>query len=181
MLITVSKPGRTGQTFCNIENAMMKSVQSSLEEILLPKNSKEATTSLVRAQVENGLNSLGWRTGLMIDNQISLEYPTANYTLDSYLDSSIEDCGHKHRFFSEFCFDNRQALGTNLLKFQVAAEAAKSHAYRPLGFMICADSSSIKTYGWDGAVASYQEYDHAIRIPYRSVLDEPPIIFSIRS
>ena len=97
------------------------------------------------------------------------------------MDQITNPCGHKHRFFSEFCFDNRQAIGTNLLKFQVAAANSRFHGYSPLGFLICADGFSIKNYGWDGGVASYQEYDHAIRIPYKNILNEPPILISIRS
>lgn len=174
-----SFPGRIRETLCFRQLEELQRLTDAFQIIDLPRNSKEATTSVLRSQLDESLSSSGWESGYLIDNQISIEYPTANYTLDLSLDSSAEICGHKHRYVLEFCFDNRQAIGTNLLKYEVACANTITQGWEPLPFLVCATSQVIKQFGWDGGVASYQEYDHAIRIPYKGILKNPPVLIAL--
>lgn len=179
MRITESFPGRDLADLCEEQLNLLKSLTMALEQVKLPENSKDSTTGILRGQLDDSFSEMGWRSSLMASSKVSIEFPTANYILDLYLDSSNESCEHKHRFFIEFCFDNRQAIGTNLLKFEVAAKNAIEQGLLPLPILLCATSMAIKKFGWDGGVASYQEYDHAIRIPYRNIIDNPPILIAL--
>ena len=179
MKFVESFPGRMKENLCLQQRLIVDELTKALTTVELPKNSKEGTTSVLRAQLDEFLEGAGWRESFRIDNLISLEFPTANYTLDLSLDSADVTCDHKHRYFIEFCFDNRQAIGTNLLKFEVASKNAEVQERLPLPILICATSQAIKQFGWDGGVASYQEYDHALRIPYKSVMERPPVLIAL--
>jgi hypothetical protein len=174
-----SFPGRTKENLCIPQLLVVEELTKALQLVELPRNSKEGTTGVLRAQMDEFLERSGWKESFRIDNLISLEFPTANYTLDLSLDDSNPECSHKHRFFIEFCFDNRQAIGTNLLKFEVASRNAELQERIPLPILICATSQAIKQFGWDGGVASYQEYDHALRIPYKNVIAHPPVLIAL--
>jgi hypothetical protein len=76
-------------------------------------------------------------------------------------------------------FDNRQAIGTNLMKFEIASRNSVIGGRSPICIGICAEESKIRKLGWDGAAASSQEYLEAINGAYSSVLTNPPLIFSI--
>jgi hypothetical protein len=174
-----SFPGRNRENLCHSQLELLNDLTKLLEKVDLPKNSKEGTTSILRGQLDDLLSETGWRVGYLVESQISMEYPTANYTLDLNLDEDSSNCEHRHRYLLEFCFDNRQAIGTNLLKFEVAALNAISQNWIPLPILICGTAAAIKQFGWDGGVASYQEYDHAIRIPYKNILSNPPVLLAL--
>jgi hypothetical protein len=174
-----SFPGRLKENLCPQQLLIVEELTKALQIVALPNNSKEGTTGVLRAQLDEFLEGSGWKESFRIDNLISLEFPTANYTLDLSLDSIDVSCTHKHRYFIEFCFDNRQAIGTNLLKFEVASKNAELQDRVPLPILICATAQAIKQFGWDGGVASYQEYDHALRIPYKNVVTHPPVLIAL--
>ncbi len=179
MKFVESFPGRAKESLCPQQLVKLQELTTALESVELPKNSKEGTTGILRSQLEDALEVSGWKEGLRIDSQISMEFPTANYTLDLSLDDTSSSCNHIHRYFLEFCFDNRQAIGTNLLIFEVAANNAEIQSRVSLPILICSTAKAIKEFGWDGGVASYQEYDHALRIPYKNVIKHPPVIIAI--
>ena len=179
MKVIDSYPGRIKENLCETQLETIQVLIRLLEKVDLPQNSKEGTTSILRSQIDEDLALSGWQDGHLIDHQVSLEYPTANYTMDLSLDGLTNGCNHKHRYSLEFCFDNRQAVGTNLLKFEVASRNAITQNWNPLPILVCATAGAVKQFGWDGGVASYQEYDHAIRIPYKSVLENPPVLLAI--
>lgn len=174
-----SFPGRSTEDLCPSQSLLIEKLTSALHKVELPRNSKAGTTGVLRAQLHDFVEESGWSEGHKIDNQISLEFPTANYTLDLVQDEVSSTCGHQHRYFIEFCFDNRQAIGTNLLKFEVASQNTEMLNRRPLPILVCATAQAIKEFGWDSGVASYQEYDHAIRGPYKEILKHPPAVIAI--
>ena len=133
----------------------------------------------VKDYMLNQLISEGWRPRFKIDKNISELYPLANYVLDAMQDFSSDKCNHIHRFFIEFCFDNRQAIGSNILKFEVASRAAVESNFDPLPILICADPKALKHFGWDGSIASENEYEYALRVVYRKIMQHPPIILAL--
>jgi hypothetical protein len=179
MKFVESFPGRLKENLCAQQLIVIEQLTEALRFVELPSNSKEQTTSVLRTQLDESLDGSGWKEGFRIDNLISLEFPTANYTLDLSLDGLHASCNHSHRYFIEFCFDNRQAIGTNLLKFEVASRNSVLQDRVPLPILICATSQAIKQFGWDSGVASYQEYDHALRIPYKNVMTHPPVLVAL--
>ena len=179
MKFVESFPGRLKENLCAQQLNVIEKLTEAIHVVKLPSNSKEQTTSVLRAQLDDFLDESGWEESFRVDNLISLEFPTANYTLDLSLDSASSSCGHLHRYFIEFCFDNRQAIGTNLLKFEVASRNAELQNRVPLPILICATAQAIKQFGWDGGVASYQEYDHALRMPYKNIITQPPALIAL--
>lgn len=179
MKVLESFPGRTLDDLCPTQHVNIKSLVDTINAVDLPKNAREATTSVLRSQIDEALTVAGWKNDFVIDSRISLEFPTANYNLDLSLDSPNSKCEHRHRFLLEFCFDNRQAIGTNLLKFEIATLNSEAQQWKTLPILVCATSRAIKEFGWDSGVGSYQEYDHALRIPYSRVISHPPVLIAI--
>jgi hypothetical protein len=68
-------------------------------------------------------------------------------------------------------FDNRQAIGTNLLKFAVgqASFAGENHDVISLG--ICVSEGAKIRNGWDASVAIFDEYSGAIMMQYKNVIN----------
>jgi hypothetical protein len=135
------------------------------------------TKRLISA-LEPYLLDAGWTARWPIDRSVSHD-GYASFFIDYHLDEDAKDCGHYHRFFLQLMFDNRQAIGTNLLKFEIASRNSIMNGRMPTCIAICAEDSKVKKLGWDGAAASSQEYLGAIAGPYANVLTSPPIIFSI--
>jgi hypothetical protein len=129
----------------------------------------------------NHLIAEGWRPQFKISKEVSEMYPLANYVMDAMQDFTSPECTHTHRFFVEFCFDNRQAIGSNILKFEVASRAALEFDCQPVPVLVCADAEALKYFGWDGSIAGASEYEYALRVLYRDIVKYPPIILSLHN
>lgn len=173
--------GRETSDLCQIVIDTIKTLQVSLEAVIIETSTETSASKQVKDHMFNQLIAEGWRPRFKIDRNVSDLYPLANYVLDAIKDFSSEDCKHTHRFFVEFCFDNRQAIGSNVLKFEVASRAAAESNYLPVPVLICADSDALKHFGWDGSIASANEYEYALRVIYKSIIHNPPIILALRN
>jgi hypothetical protein len=80
----------------------------------------------------------------------------------------------------ELAFDNRQAIGTNLLKLEVAATAAQNSAQIGFGILVCPGDNILKVRGWDGAVGTSSEYESAIRDGYQDILSSNRALLVVR-
>ena len=66
------------------------------------------------------LSTTSWKERWPIDKSVQ-HNAYASYSIDYSLDEGAKSCGHFHRYFLQFMFDNRQAVGTNLMKFEIAS------------------------------------------------------------
>ena len=180
MIVDETHPRRDSSDFCEIEVSTIGSIKSSLRTAITKLSETDHPSKFLKSNLASVLIAKGWKTDFEIDPKISKEYPSAIFKIDYFYDLNAEICNHKHRFFLEVSFDNRQNLGTNLLKFEVASINSESHGFRILPILICADEAILKKYKWDGAIADVWEYDHAIRIPYSRVIKNVPILISLR-
>lgn len=180
MLVDETHPRRDSSDFCKVELELIGRVKDAVRSSINTFSETENPSRVLKASLSAELFESGWKKNFEIDSKISREYPSAIFTIDYFFDSKSADCAHKHRFFLEISFDNRQNLGTNLLKFEVASRNSQKFGFRTLPILICADEAVLKRYHWDGAIADIWEYDHAIRIPYADIITEAPVIISIR-
>jgi hypothetical protein len=173
--------GREKSELCLIVFETIKALQVSLEAVVIESSEDSSASKQLKSHMFNQLISDGWRPQFKISKEVSEVYPLANYVLDVMHDFSSEKCSHIHRFFVEFCFDNRQAIGSNILKFEVASRVAIESNYFPVPILVCADGATLKQFGWDGSIAGANEYEYALRVVYRDVMQYPPIILALNN
>lgn len=171
--------GRAEQDLCSIVVDTIEKLQTSLEAVVIETSADSSASKQLKNHMFNQLITNGWRPQFKISKEVSESYPLANYILDAMHDFSSDKCNHTHRFFVEFCFDNRQAIGSNILKFEVASRAAVESNYLPVPVLVCADAGALKYFGWDGSIAGASEYEYAVRAVYRGIMLYPPIILAL--
>lgn len=159
---------------------VLNDIKELLENTDVPIGDKSGMTSKVREALLPSLLTMGWKSKFPIDKSVTYD-DYASFFVDMYLDEPEFECEHSHRYLLQFMFDNRQAIGTNLIKFDVAAYNATKHNRLTTSIALCAEKNEIKRLGWDGSAASAQEYLDAITGPYRSLIKNPPYIFSIKN
>jgi hypothetical protein len=167
---------------CPAEKIHVGSLQLHLSQITLIKSDKKSPSSQIKDHINAHLLGNDWRDKFVFDSRVPTAINNANYRFDAVFDSEVvQDCGHRHRIFLEICFDNRQAIGTNLLKFQAASDLFDTSADRKsLAILICADNRTLKKNSWDSSAASSEEYEFAIRTPYSSIIHKEPLILAFR-
>jgi len=173
--------GREKEDLCSIVVETIRSLQTSLEEVVIETSIDSSASKQLKNHMFNQLITDGWRPQFKVSKEVSEAYPLANYILDAMHDFTSDKCKHTHRFFVEFCFDNRQAIGSNILKFEVASRAAVEANYSPVPVLVCADAGALKHFGWDGSIAGASEYEYALRAVYRDVMQFPPIILALQN
>jgi len=174
--------GKPITDMCPVELVFIDKLTEILKQVTLTKNSSEPLTKQIKSATEILFSSPNGRIGFKFDGTIPDEYTITNYLIDGVADLDSNSCSHKHRFLVEFCFDNRQAIGTNLLKFELASSIYEEKInQKAMCFLICADKSSIKKLGWDGGVGSSEEYENALRGPYSKLFHSAPVLVVIRN
>ena len=171
--------GREKDGLCLIVVNTIKTLRTSLEAVVIETSLDSSASKQLKNHMFNQLINDGWRPQFKISKEVSESYPLANYILDAMHDFSSDECNHTHRFLVEFCFDNRQAIGSNILKFEVASRAAAESNYSPVPILVCADAGALRHFGWDGSIAGANEYEYALRVVYRDVMLYPPIILAL--
>lgn len=181
MRIEERTTGREKEESCQIVADTIKALQSSLEAVIIEKSVDSSASKQLKNYMFDQLISDGWRPQFKISKNVSEAYPLANYILDAMHDFASDKCDHIHRFLLEFCFDNRQAIGSNILKFEVASKAARESNYFPVPILVCADAEALKLFGWDGSIAGASEYEYALRVVYREIVNFPPVVLALRN
>lgn len=120
----------------------------------------------------------GWERDFYITNSVSKDYPDANFKVNYLWVLNGCKCSKRHKVFLHRCFDNRQAIGTNLLRFMVADQASSKSNSDEYAFIALVADDKAKKVAWDGAVGSYEEYLFAVNGGYKSI-PLPPIDFAI--
>lgn len=106
-----------------------------------------------------------------ISADIPLERIYANYLMDAVVDEYKSDCGHNHRINLQLFLDNRQAIGTNLLKFEISADRFQTTDFdKALAIGITVDKDCKKRLKIDGSVATFSEYEKACNNAYLEIL-----------
>lgn len=136
--------------------------------------------------IKHGLSDIeklpGWEKKFLFSREAHSSLPNANYTVNYLYVLPKCPCGFRHKLFLHLCFDNRQAIGTHLLRFKAAMEAnAKQTFDRPVSVAVVADGKAKQKYGWDNSAATYEEFVQALDFEYATVLELPLHFLVIRS
>lgn len=137
--------------------------------------------------VRNGLakyltKDSGWQSNVLAFTNVSTSVPKKNYIVDYVYDFDLASCPNKHRVVLEVCFDNRQAIGTNLLKLDKAVRDFTSKIGREAeAILICADRRTLEIGEWDSGVADEEEYQIALSQGYVSYLSASMSLMVLRA
>ena len=120
----------------------------------------------------------GWEVDFRVSNAVSKDFPEANFKINYLWVSQNCPCGARHKVFAHRCFDNRQAIGTNLLRFMVASLSPTKSKNDDYTFAAIVADEKAKRLAWDNSIGSYEEYFFAINGGYKSIM-LPPIDFLV--
>lgn len=138
-------------------------------------NLKETSTSpsvAIRSHLKTFEQREGWFAEEEVSRHLSAALPKGNYKVNFLHVIKNCECGKRHKLYIHLCFDNRQALGTHLLRFKLAeGRDGPLENEENLYVAVVADHRSKKLYGWDNAVASQAEFEQALNEQYQDVLE----------
>ncbi len=104
-----------------------------------------------------------------------------NYVVDLVSDKNFGSCTQRHRLLIELCFDNRQAIGTNIFKLQTAARQFEQRTGgKAYCLIVCGERKALKSGLWDSGVGDEEEYQIAISTAYREYLTSPFSLLVLR-
>lgn len=156
-------------------------IREFLESAKVGPLANMATSKQIRDAIDEYMKRDHWISDFKFDSSIPDSEPNTNYKMDFIKDVTLPSEDLTIRFLFEACFDNRQAIGTNILKFELAKRAFENSPHkRAVSLILAADKKSLKKYGWDGSIGSFEEYELAIRDPYDSILTVKPIFLVVR-
>lgn len=171
-MIVKKKPTRNLklEELCAFETSTLNFLAERLSELNFP--SSPSKSALLFSdwfwQTCVALNSI---CKFRISSDIPLERSYANYLMDAVLDEYDSICGHNHRINLQLFLDNRQAIGTNLLKFEISSNRFEiSKKNRALAIAISIDKNCKKILNIDNSVATYSEYEKACNTAYVDIL-----------
>jgi hypothetical protein len=134
-------------------------------------NRSESLKNALTAQVK----TVNWNKKSLFDAPELADAP-AIFKLDGTSTCS-GSCGSFHQTNIVVCLNNREIIGTNFLKLEVAAiEAIRNHPKfaiydeNVLGVLVTLDENLLRTGNWDRSYASSDEYTFAFRHAYKGVL-----------
>jgi hypothetical protein len=135
---------------------------------------KQLGSAFLISQISNLPFIDGWREKVSIIRDFPSKYPKGHIKVDfqSRLTSDSGSC-----LTLELFADNREALGTNLLKLQIANEV-NGVIGETLGIGIVL-SATLKKAGWDGSVATEDEYEYAMRHTYAKFILTPVVLLAV--
>lgn len=176
----VPRISRWENQLCSVEHQVLASFNKHLQSFEADSTSR--VSAQLRKHIKKYFLEHSWLTNYKFASEVPEDLSDVNYRFDGILDVQQNECDHRHRFLIEICFDNRQSIGTNLLKFELAAKNFESLQNRKAhGFMLCADRAALKKFGWDESAGSSEEYEVALRGPYGEIMQHQPTLLVIRS
>ena len=109
------------------------------------------------------------------------EKTPANYQVDFFRHSAANQ--NLTHVAGEFAFDNRQAMGTNILKvdFSLKKLAFLSADEFAMGVLVTVLRDSRFIANWDGSVADFEDYDEFLQKGFSSYLKFPMHVFGIHA
>jgi hypothetical protein len=155
---------------CPFESGLFQDIGRAVDQLQI-KPGKKSSAAQLGEWFANLVQKSGWLANFRFNADIPLVRAYSNYLMDAVVDGYESTCGHHHRVSIQSCFDNREAIGTNLLKFEIASKKySKNDEYRALGILICASRETKKRLKLDNSVGTLEEYEVAIRTAYKNIL-----------
>jgi len=152
----------------------MKDIFQSLDV----RNSLRQRSESFKNEVSSGMAShpsLQWEKSSIFHDSGLLDVP-AIYRLDGR-GSCSGACGSRHKMNLVLCLNNRESIGTNFMKLEIAAqEDIRNQKGREifdkniLGILVTFNEGLLKAGGWDASYASSDEYTFAYKHAYRQII-----------
>jgi hypothetical protein len=158
------------------DDACIKALVTEIKETLaqgpsLNSDSFQRTKTLRQLLKNLAVSSHLWHWKFLGIDAIPNGLFNENYVVDLVTDRNLGICAERHRLLVELCFDNRQAIGTNILKLEAAARQFEAKTGgKAYCLLICADRKALTKGLWDSGVGDEEEYQIAISTAYKEFL-----------
>lgn len=155
---------------------LYEELKNALQAIDARTSIRQRSDSLKLAISEcfEGKTNFHWeKTSIFYDS--NLLDVAAIYRLDGKL-TCDRKCGSFHKINIVLCLNNREIIGTNFLKLEVAAQEdirySSSSIYdrNILGVLLSLNEGLLKEGAWDGSYATSSEYTFAYKHAYRHII-----------
>ena len=157
-----------------------ESMCNELKEIfqsLDVRNSLRQRSESLKNEVSSVMAShpnLQWEKSSIFYDSSFLDVP-AIYRLDGR-GSCSGSCGSRHKMNIVLCLNNRESIGTNFLKLEIAAQedirnqkGTEIFDRNILGVLVTFNEGLLRAGGWDSSYASSDEYTFAYKHAYRQI------------
>lgn len=162
---------RANLCLADIVNSLENSIQDCLLDFTL---SRPFATNGLRARIAENLQ--GFKSKMLVLPNVPVTGHDANYRVDFLKTFRNESCSHKHQISIELCFDNRQVIGTNLLKAHLANQLGEEG--KNIAILIVAEEK-LRNQAYDGSIGTESEYETALLAAYSSVIDSEITLFTL--
>ena len=152
----------------------LKDIFQSLDVRTAMRQRSESFKNAISVAIEGKAN-FAWEKSTVFHDPSMLDVP-AIYRLDGKITCNGK-CSTFHKINLVLCLNNRESIGTNFLKLEVAAqEDIRNH--KPLvifdrnllGVLISFNEGLLRVGGWDSSYGSADEYTFAYKHAYRGVI-----------
>jgi hypothetical protein len=162
-------------------STQLESILSSFGALdLASLNPESSSTSQIRSWADEILQVETWSRRALVTDDFPSGVSPANYEVDYQKRFACDSCHQPHQISIELGFDNRQAVGTNLLKIDLASQSFhKKYGSASIGIIVVTNTIGRQRGRWDGAVAIDYDYSWARRKAYASYLDTPILLLTL--
>ncbi len=162
--------------FAGLYSDLEQGLNRQIEGLILRK--PEASSTL-RNAIQPVLQE--YKEKVLIVPDLALSNHDANYRMDYLRVFRNNDCGHVHQIAIEVCFDNRQAIGTNILKGHLANGLMKSSTSASAAALLVVAERKIQIEAFDSSIGSEIEYEAALFGAYANIATSPIAILTLVS
>jgi hypothetical protein len=153
-----------------------------LKNLNLDEDSIEASSNKIKVPLFDWAVEQGWKKNRLADPGIPNGISTSIYKVNLTLDLPAESCLHHHRIYLHAFFDNRQAVGTNLLRMSIAKKYFERDTAQIAHLIaLVLDSNAKADFGWDNSVGTLEEYEYAANKTYDFAVAPDIEFWAIRS
>jgi len=166
------------RALCDVEHEILAEIKTMIE--LFPawdSGGSKSFASHFRESFRERLDS-SWMKAFLLRPMNRRRSSVTNFVVDAARDFFDQKCQHHHQIRIEISFDNRQIIGTNVLKMLVGA--GRIVTSRRLGILIAPSKDAKNVFGLDPAVGSSDEYLLAIESGYPELISLPIFLGVIR-
>jgi hypothetical protein len=175
----LAAPGQPGSHQCF--DPVLETISSTFNSCELDKfDERKSGTQQIRDVVEPRFAADEWSTKVLVTQDFPGGVLQANYEVDFQLQFFAEGCSLRHQVSLELAFDNRQAIGANLLKMDLAnTYFVESTGGLSISVIVVATASGRDLGHWDGAVGIDLDYSWALRNAYSRYFKTPIVLLTV--
>jgi hypothetical protein len=166
---------------CNCIRLQVEQLLKFLEDLQIDLDSAESPSVQVRKGFTTWAVPRGWKLNTLLPGIEQTSISQANYKILGVYQAAESNCALKHRIYFHCMFDNRQSIGTNLLRLRIAKENGNLNGFSSIKVIgLVVDGGSRGKLGWDNSVGCYEEYFMALTAAYKGFFNEELDLWAIR-